>query len=782
MVDSELQNDFANDGDNDSYFVSTQFELKQEEIMEKELQKLQTGQTVSQLLRFRSGISGLTSVTPKPVKVSRPGLRKTGSRKLKKNQSMSAMVKERFKTDKYAYFSGDQRKIDEFLRRLEGSEDIENMAMSTLGKDGSCLFTRDEWICIVQSIKLRFPELSTTKKKSLSAITRQINKQEKENEDENSIWSQARSLPSLELTDEDLKWLYDLDDEQMANRTITSSMTEVDGNDDHSPFVMTLSQTTPSQLSHIKESDSLYSQETNVQTTEPADHQSGHMQRCHSQTAEGKTQSKILEIEIVSDSEEEIESLIRNTEPDSLEDVYGANEVSSHQVPAVDALASFQSFPFAADMIPRNNVRDKEHESLHISSSIRSSPAQSLTQSQVPSLIDSIIEPPCESPRKMSPIRDTQPEPVITSPFKTPTKKSKELLSKYSSPVKNSIHNNMGSPVAMMVPRSSELAKHVEEIIVSSDEESVYSTAKSVFPSAQIVILEVEDEDEEFYEIVSSIPEKHKPTAAAKKRKLLQTSRYEVVSNFNINDYDDDQRGFKLRKLETKPIIIDSDNEIADSEEDEKNLSIIEITREVEAEESEHDTEYLINLGKQVEGNSKMNTSVLQVPSSPSSITFGRTDILKELEAFSNSDLDTDRTINSNTSKNSNAIKSGTNQTIDFTLLSTKELQERFKKWELKPVQGRQRMVLVLSEVSKLFTNSFNDPVPETRQGFEGTVYGSLNRLVGLNQYWHEKIISFEPLRVSELRDWICTKGYELEEDFLMRYCDDNGYCCTRQP
>lgn len=147
--------------------------------------------------------------------------------------------------------------LDFFLKRkhnissiLEGVEDLENRNIvsndtpqpsDNTGNYSSQLFTQEEWFQILRRIKLRFPKLSARTRKSLKYVTTKLEHLKNINSDDDlpQLWTQAASLPEEGLVNEDMKWLYELDDEQMD---IGSSFCNVDEDSDQKLFVLTLSQ------------------------------------------------------------------------------------------------------------------------------------------------------------------------------------------------------------------------------------------------------------------------------------------------------------------------------------------------------------------------------------------------------------------------------------------------------------------------------------------------------------------------------------------------------------
>lgn len=849
----------------DLYFASTQMQVRHEELDAKEQQHRDLTTKISHLQTFKNDTKPTllaNSSLKAPTKQTKPKTKVTKS----KIKSMNEMVRSTFNTNKLSYF-GNQSKIDDFLSRINRVEDLSTFKES----QNTNVFSKHEWTYILKSIKLKFPELSAHNKTNLKRITKKINIFENEIANDGSIWSQASSHPETQLTDEEIKWLYDLSDDQMINN---SSFIDEDSSHD-SNYVMILSQN-QGELVDNKRNDvdrvngdglfkvdslnqnqeGLVSQELSYNRNprepasqefsdpnprEPASQELSYPNQIEEepvsrdQTPEvslddsysNQNQDGLLSqkshYEVVLDSEPEVEELEKSSilqvvdlkESDTL-------DMPSHQKQTFDPLVSFQSFPFAdtlrkslqkgselayetinssADSSPikrnqilpielksisSNDEREEKEEEHRITESNRSNIARQNMTTEINGNI-------------ASPVQTSQ----ISSPFKTPTKKSKSLL--------ELIGLNSGNRISpfKIIPRSFE-EKVAEEIIISSGDESIYSTAKSLFPSNTLEVIDFDNES-----IPSSIPIR----PPQKRRKLLQTTRYEI-KNIQINDYEDEKNKFKVKRVGTRTITVDSENEIADSEEDEEDFSIIEITRELS-----DNTEDLIALGNDydpeelnttVKEDHDHNTSILQVPSSPDNLADGilrytaspenRTereykadiadiaDITSEYTPLSQSrsqgilGLLPDSSSDANTSQmifQSFELSKKPSQTFDFSNQTTKELKELFQEWDLKPVKGRDKMIKILTETSKLFVDSqvIKSPVksqngPSQTILIRGEMYNKLNEIIKSNTFWYDKILSFEPLKLDQLQIWLESIGFNLEPDILQRYCDEQGICC----
>lgn len=436
-----------------------------------------------------------------------------------------------------------------------------------------------------------------------------------------------------------------------------------------------------------------------------------------------------------------------------------------HTKPSTARLIALQSklqqiLPIELTSISSNEEREEKEEEHRITESNRSNIARQNMTTEINGNI-------------ASPVQTSQ----ISSPFKTPTKKSKSLL--------ELIGLNGGNRISpfKIIPRSFE-EKVAEEIIISSGDESIYSTAKSLFPSNTLEVIDFDEES-----IPSSIPIR----PPQKRRKLLQTTRYEI-KNIQINDYEDEKNKFKVKRVGTRTITVDSENEIADSEEDEEDFSIIEITRELS-----DNTEDLIALGNDydpeelnttVKEDHDHNTSILQVPSSPDNLADGilrytaspenRTereykadiadiaDITSEYTPLSQSrsqgilGLLPDSSSDANTSQmifQSFELSKKPRQTFDFSNQTTKELKELFQEWDLKPVKGKRqndqdshRNKQTIRRLSSYQITRQESKRTISNHTYRGEMYNKLNEIIKSNTFWYVRFL------VSSLLSWTSYK------------------------
>lgn len=235
-------------------FLSTQIQSRHEVQEHKD-------QRIAKLQEFRNSNS---KTSKKPIskagrgRVSKAGSKKKPPKKTKKTAPkkitlLSAFVRDLFAAKKpidsqsiLSYFKGEKERADEFISLLE------TVTASPASRAGIAnelsLFTGQEWQTILDTLRLKFPNLSGPKKKSLVLISKRIKaikeaeaveaQQISQEENSQSLWSQASNQPNSDLTTEDIKWLYDLDDEQLLSNTSV----EIPEETADQPFCFTLSQ------------------------------------------------------------------------------------------------------------------------------------------------------------------------------------------------------------------------------------------------------------------------------------------------------------------------------------------------------------------------------------------------------------------------------------------------------------------------------------------------------------------------------------------------------------
>lgn len=661
----------------DHYFVSTQMQLRHDEAIAQEEQELRITHQVQRLEKFNLNIKSpiKPTLTAKVIQKKR-----TATKKKPKKQSLSELVRSKFAESRLGYFSGDQTKIDDFVNQVKCDTVDSN----------SNVYTKEEWASILKHIKLEFPNLNHGTKRSLKLITQRMN-EETERQVGSSIWLQALIHP--EISNEDLKWLYDLNDEQMDSQDVAER-------DELGLFVMTLSQdvlaekvsfsdieevlnTTPNEKSvfNVQRSPSPVAQKPRsgisslmihdsrssgnsfhpAQKIEsviegsliigslsmPADHVSSTESACildsndsiHSNGfAESKesnvstslnTSDPVIYLRspnmgdsleggirkksapyspsVVLDSEPELDEL-EPSEPSQITTPKLGPTLSHQEIPDI---ASFHSLRFAESQTPDHILEVSELCDLQKDARIRdiveksrSSPILSPFFSRTMDLYKKPLEGTPTKQQNDHNRDESVPDSDVVSLYIIP---SSELKDEYdSNKIPHSIPGVKESQYTVL-PVSVE-----KEVVVFSDEESIYSTARSRLEDSGSVRSSVkvykevnsdeEDEQEESDKEGNSVPPSSMPSMQpSRKRKLHHTTRYQLESNLKFHEYEDKRNKITLRKLGTMPVVLDSDNEVPDSEDDENNISIIEITREVQEENLDDDAD----------------VSVLQVPLSP---------------------------------------------------------------------------------------------------------------------------------------------------------------------
>lgn len=227
------------------YFLSTQIQSRHEEQERRD-------DTFSKLQRFKNEPDIIERPKHSLDRRKTPTARKKSARGgQKKINSISAFVRETLglkkPSESYSildFFDGDNKKVDDLITRMEAATATPHLLSSNSRGPHSPLMSGTEWRLFMESLRLRFPSLSRKSIKSLRIITKrleQIHKKGDMDESLQSLWSQASRQPSDELSADDIKWLYDLDDEQVEN---ADSCLDLLISEDHTslPFILTLSQ------------------------------------------------------------------------------------------------------------------------------------------------------------------------------------------------------------------------------------------------------------------------------------------------------------------------------------------------------------------------------------------------------------------------------------------------------------------------------------------------------------------------------------------------------------
>lgn len=238
-------------------------------------------------------------------------------------------------------------------------------------------------------------------------------------------------------------------------------------------------------------------------------------------------------------------------------------------------------------------------------------------------------------------------------------------------------------------------------------------------------------------------------TAVSQLPELKYRKRFiEVDGDVSIQEIDNDR--VKIRKLESEEKL--QEDEIQDSDLENNHISIIELSTLIEESEEELDTEELIQTTK----------SVVQVPSSPTvdqPLDFQGSVIASDCESeMSQSLVPIDR---------------------EFSQMTHTQLKTVFKDLGLKPVQGKAKMVEILQNTSQIIQTQ--DPTQLTQQEFNQQLYDSLTKVIQNDSKWLEKINSYEPISIHQLKSWLETQNVVCEIDVLEAFCDQKGICCTNQ-
>ncbi|CAX42134.1 unnamed protein product [Candida dubliniensis CD36] len=774
------------DDDGGIYFHSTQIQSIHESLEQEKSQRLYLQASIKKLESFKHvSDESLNNLNPSPVSVvqikkkAATRKRKLSARKpnLKKPKSSSEVVRQAFEKDKFAYFTNNQARIDEFL--TNGSVSTEN----STSNQGS-LISSDEWNYIKQTYLQQQGESKTT----LKGIRNKI-KQSK-----NSgigMWEITASNPDISLNDEDIQYLHDLDEQQMMSDGNSFTDDDIDPTQDDG-LVLTLSQNCSSQhdichhekdhQEHILINSSIgeavqhdrnlesrsqkYSDNGNTIPDQNSAIRTGEMESTDAHEVQEifSTPSYVPSNQLNTDKDSSQESgssiimlaeNIVSTQPDVIESISDSeSEIEIIEKPRLQVLQSVYE-----NDISTNQTR---HESaiLKYSENSKQSEHQDYESEVVESDSTPIITPNVTPKKKahISPVNETHgimnESPVPLASRNTPDR------------ITNIVGRIPSSPSPIKLVLESPLKK--QRKIEFSDTESIYSTAVSQFgtpkqtTSSPVEVLTSKVgspqlgicSDSETISVVSSMA--HKKSHAAKK---LRTTTLEVSAALRVKTYTDPENNITVKKLgeEKKREFIDLDNEIPDSEnsDDDTGFSIIEITRQVVERKEHNNDDYseeqstdLFQIGLK-DKRDIANTSHLQVPSS----------LVMQLGNTGNTFLDS----------------SLVEEDDEIAKLTATELRERFKDWGLKPVQGKDKMLEILQGISDFIS-------PESLLALKGDdlqqrVFDKLELLIKQDQFWYDRILTFEPIRLEEMRQWLNSHNHYLELDMLRLYCDRN--CIT---
>ncbi|CAI5759486.1 unnamed protein product [Candida verbasci] len=692
-VDNDLNkiSEYEVETNDEVYFNSTQMQSAHEQLLSQQKQEERSKLAISKLNVFKNNDDSVDFVKPNTTKPKK--FKSTNNVSKKNNKSMSSKVRESYESNKLSYFARNQSKITDFIQGLNKLEDIHKIKQSKEVE----IYTPKEWQLLIRHIKLKFPDLSTKNKKSLKEINKKIVEnqnatQQSIDNEECSLWDHAKSQPESALSNDELKWLYDLDEEQMNYNG--SSFLDVEDESDcmTPPFVVTLSQNDKDKSNHM-ESINIHIE------NESSDHLQQENLNLPTQT----------DTEIISDSESDIEEL-KFSKVQVFQTIYEETTNESRQrIPEFDPLISFQSFPITVKYQRQGGELE-------------------VTSSQPETINGDPVMTPGSQQRPIEVSSDDNLEKI--SPLKTPTKKKNQ---NFISPLKvipesvehSQLNNETGDETD-------------EEIIVSSDAESVYSTAKENFesnrtssikrPSQPSLLKLIESSSSSDVDIDDDYPTSSMPLPKNLNRKTLKTSVLEIPRALNVKDYDDEKHHIKLRNLnDGKKEVINID-EIPDSEySEDEDICIIEITREMEDNNKPN----------------KSDTSILQVPSSPGVIS--------------------DETI----------------LTTNISNLQFHELKELFKQFNLKPVQGKLKMIEIIENLTFLIKPV--NILTLTSQEFQDEVFKNITNLIRQDNEFYETILTYKPIKLTTLQDWLNRQDFLIELDVLRLYCDNNLITTTNQ-
>ncbi|CAK7902937.1 structure-specific endonuclease subunit Slx4p [[Candida] anglica] len=746
-------------GDEDSsgiQFASTQMQGRYEELKEELVEEEEKKLSILNLQRFKNtndksiydgkrfsiNTNRKEKITQEKTKNAKPNSKR---RKIKSITSLmndkyslsteeisqrTGESEEKVQLSILQYFSGKKRKINDILNRIETAETRKNNDTNSLKLAGPYedrfIYSKTEWNEILRNIKVRFPNLSSKTKRSLKYLTRKVQSSQKLQE--NSIWSQTSMCPETdELNSEDINWLYDLP-EDVGNVTSFSEIEE--SFQESNPFVLTLSQV----MNETKRS--FAEQDTDIEEDEDEHGSKEGLKddincefkqdfKVDSQSfIENKSKSEVKTneddkyIEVISDSSPELAPLVLVKTPPKLQ----ISETADRDFAPIISSHQQESM-FSLDNIgslPISGNKEAGTQNL---------PIELGSSSQIgEDNHEEIFSSSFSQENKNTPKKKMKPiviEEIISSPvrslpgvFKTPTKRA-GITSKISKLEDSPIKLQQESPIS----------------------ESIYSTANTFFqnsissvPGSQISRISSGQD------LSIAIPKQS--------RKRYRTSLVEIPGAVEISELEI-ENAIKIRKIGTRrEVPIDPEEEIADSEDEgqfegDTSISIIEISRVIPDEDDA--------INKEKESTVDIsNTSILQVPSSP-----------REGDIMSDSvDL-----------KEKPSIESR-----DFQSMNATQLREIFLDWGLKPTRGKDKMVEILNEL----TSHVNvTEVGLSQQVVESSVFEKITKVIRDNQYWYDKVLSYEPIVLGTLQTWLTESGIRIQRDILEKYCDYAGIVTT---
>ncbi|ODV67112.1 hypothetical protein HYPBUDRAFT_153031 [Hyphopichia burtonii NRRL Y-1933] len=738
--------------DENLFFYSTQMQVRHEQFEEAESLQTKKASMMNRLQKFQNGDNKVKNSNKiKHSIVKKKGPKREKSRRIElindfvranlgskdSIQDIRANKKDRMKQAMILrYFSGDNKKVSDIMKRVKDGEEGNDRLQNNKNDKANKLdfeyvknqFTEEEWIGALKCIKLIFPHLSSKMKKSLKIITKSMKKFEEIYESNSAstllpLWLEASGSPDDTLTEEDLRWLYDLNDDQMGDEH--STFINPSDSEDAPQFVTTLSQAMKASQESVKDT--------------PID------QGCDSESeiADSESDIEILEYPpgqfflTQPHSTQFAESLKFSTQ-DKPEPNGNHNEITGTQDQPMEVSShenSKEHFP-AASSYNEPETRNKIPDQI-LSSPILGEEKETPTPQREPGgrakdVIDRLMESP-------SPENETPSSMIHQSilPIKRPF--NKFTINE------NSQLNDLPVKANVQIPLSS-------EIEYESGDDEVYSTARSQMIESSVA---------KNFQSSQIIEEDEIPTKAVQMSSIMdpansyKTSRVELRGNF---EFPEDNDGIiKVRKVGTKVINLDSDEEVGDSEDelyDEKDISVVEVVMSVE--------EYQKAIAPSEELENDANISVLQVPSSQDQID---TKPKKRKQ-----------------SKKTKSI---------FDEMSIANLRELMRPWNVKSCNSRGKISKFLEDGLKMASLGLSEEESARLESlltkmisppsFKQAVFDKLSSITRSNFFWLGKIITFEPILIDSLYKWLETEVFHFafERSILEEYCNEMAIPCT---
>lgn len=189
-------------------FLNTQVQANLDDWEKEDLKAIDVGSFKSSIAKY--GLAEEESLQ----EIDGFTVKKSGKRSYKKPRKPASITG--LMTEKHAkkntvlrLLSGKKRKVNEIISKLE---QIEANSQHSEPDSGSpkMVYTRSEWYSLMKIIRVNFPNLSKPSRLSLlriNAIYEQSLSQASQN---TSLWAEASTLPEARLSEQDLRWLYDL--------------------------------------------------------------------------------------------------------------------------------------------------------------------------------------------------------------------------------------------------------------------------------------------------------------------------------------------------------------------------------------------------------------------------------------------------------------------------------------------------------------------------------------------------------------------------------------------